>query len=99
SHHAGGDEARQCPGRVAPLTLVRVRGYNRTPPMIQHTLRASRVLVGVVLVLVGIVLALPLVPGPGLLFVFAGLTVLGGEFEWARRLSDRMRRTFHRATG
>ena len=67
--------------------------------MIQHTLRASRVVAGVVLVLVGIVLALPLVPGPGLLCMFAGLTVLSGEFEWARRLRDRMRDTFHRATG
>ncbi len=67
--------------------------------MIQHTLRASRVVAGVVLVLVGIVLSLPFVPGPGLLFVFGGLTVLGGEFAWARRLSERMREAFHRATG
>lgn len=66
--------------------------------MIQHTLRASRVVIGVVLVLVGIVLSLPFVPGPGLVLVFGGLTVLGGEFEWARRLRDRMREAFHRVT-
>jgi putative transmembrane protein PGPGW len=67
--------------------------------VLRHTVRVSRVAVGAVLVLVGIVLALPLVPGPGLLFIFGGLGVLGGEFEWARRLHERMHRTFRRATG
>ena len=67
--------------------------------MIQHTLRASRVAVGAVLVVVGVVLALPFVPGPGLLLIFGGLTVLSGEFDWARRLRDRLRDSFHRATG
>ena len=67
--------------------------------MLQHTIRASRILVGAGLVMVGIVLALPGVPGPGLLIVFAGLGVLGGEFDWARRLRERMLATFRRATG
>ena len=66
--------------------------------MIHHTLRASRIAIGAALVVIGIVLSLPLVPGPGLLVVFGGLTVLSGEFEWARRLRDRMRAAFHRAT-
>lgn len=67
--------------------------------MIQHTLRASRVAIGLVLVLVGAVLSLPLVPGPGLLCIFVGLTVLSGEFEWARRLRDRMHALVRRVTG
>jgi hypothetical protein len=67
--------------------------------MLQHTIRASRILAGVVLVLVGLVLALPGVPGPGLLVVFAGLGVLGGEFESARRLRDWMLTTFRRVSG
>ena len=67
--------------------------------MIQHTLRASRIAGGIVLVLVGGVLSLPLVPGPGLLIAFGGLTVLSGEFEWARRLRDRMLAPLHRLTG
>lgn len=67
--------------------------------MIQHTLRASRIAIGVALLLAGGVMALPLVPGPGLLVMFGGLTVLGGEFAWARRLRDRMGTTFQRATG
>ena len=58
--------------------------------MLRHTIRASRVVIGIALVLVGIVLALPLVPGPGLLVIFGGLTVLSAEFVWARRLRDRL---------
>ena len=54
--------------------------------MIKHTLRAGRVVIGVVLLVVGAILALPLVPGPGLPLMFIGLTALSYEFEWARRL-------------
>lgn len=67
--------------------------------MLQHTIRASRILAGGVLVLIGVVLALPGIPGPGLLVIFAGLGVLGGEFEWARRLRERMLQAFRRLTG
>ncbi|HUE29247.1 MAG TPA: PGPGW domain-containing protein [Verrucomicrobiae bacterium] len=67
--------------------------------MLQHTIRASRVVVGLALVLAGLVLALPGVPGPGLLVVFVGLTVLSAEFEWARRLRDRLHGMLRRGTG
>jgi hypothetical protein len=67
--------------------------------MLHHTIRASRILAGVVLVLIGIVLALPGIPGPGLLVIFGGLGVLGGEFESARRLRDWMTATFRRLAG
>jgi uncharacterized protein (TIGR02611 family) len=67
--------------------------------MLQHTIRASRVVLGLAIVLVGLVLALPGVPGPGLLVMFVGLTVLSTEFEWARRLRDRLHELFRRATG
>ena len=60
--------------------------------MLRHTIRASRVVLGIVLVLIGLVLSLPLVPGPGVLVMFVGVTVLSAEFEWARRLRDWMRR-------
>jgi uncharacterized protein (TIGR02611 family) len=67
--------------------------------MLRHTIRASRLVLGLALVLVGIILALPLVPGPGLLVIFVGLTVLSTEFEWARRLRDWFHVTFRRALG
>ena len=64
--------------------------------MLRHTIRASRVAIGIVLVLVGVVLALPLVPGPGIPVIIVGLTVLSAEFEWARRLRDWIHLTFRR---
>jgi uncharacterized protein (TIGR02611 family) len=67
--------------------------------MLRHTIRGGRIVVGLLLILIGIVLALPGVPGPGLLVVFGGLTVLGAEFEWARRLREWMLMTVRRATG
>ena len=66
--------------------------------MLHHTKRVARVIVGLVLVALGVVLALPGVPGPGLLVVLGGLTVLSGEFDWARRARDGMRETFKRVT-
>jgi uncharacterized protein (TIGR02611 family) len=65
--------------------------------MLRQTIRASRVVVGLVLVCVGAILALPLVPGPGVLVMLVGLTVLSGEFEWARRLRNWVQVTFRRA--
>jgi uncharacterized membrane protein HdeD (DUF308 family) len=64
--------------------------------VLRHTLRASRIAVGVVLLVAGLLLSLPLVPGPGVLLIVGGLTVLSGEFEWARRLRGRLRDAFHR---
>ena len=65
--------------------------------MVRHTLRASRLVVGFALLAVGAVLALPLVPGPGLLVMFVGLGFLSAEFVWARRLRDWFHATFRRA--
>jgi len=56
--------------------------------MIKHTVRLGRFVLGLVLLLAGAVLSLPLVPGPGLLLVVLGLGFLSHEFEWARRLRD-----------
>lgn len=43
--------------------------------------RIIRILAGMALILIGI--ALLVLPGPGLLTIFAGLTLMAGEFEWA----------------
>jgi hypothetical protein len=56
--------------------------------MLQATIRIGRVLVGLVLMLVGGVLSLPGIPGPGILLVIGGLTLLGREFHWARRANE-----------
>ncbi len=75
------------------------RGLHSRRSMLQHTIRASRLVLGLALVLAGVVLAIPGIPGPGLLVMFVGLTVLSTEFEWARRLRDRLRAMFRRGTG
>lgn len=64
--------------------------------MIKHTVRLGRIVTGVILLLVGGVLSLPLVPGPGLLLVVIGLGFLSHEFEWARRLRDWAHAEFER---
>jgi hypothetical protein len=56
--------------------------------MLHVTLRAGRVIVGLVLMLGGAVLSVPGIPGPGLLLVVGGLALLGREFHWARRANE-----------
>ena len=41
---------------------------------------------GTVLVVAGLLLSLPMVPGPGLALALLGLALLATEFEWAKRL-------------
>jgi hypothetical protein len=79
------------------LTLRRPRAGIRG--VLGHTVRAARVVAGGLLLAVGTVLAIPGVPGPGILLMVAGLGVLGGEFEWAERLNLRLRSSLHRLWG
>jgi hypothetical protein len=46
---------------------------------------------GFTVLLVGLVLSIPLVPGPGFLVVLAGLAMLAVEFAWARHLLKRIK--------
>jgi uncharacterized protein (TIGR02611 family) len=48
---------------------------------------------GALILLAGIILSLPLVPGPGLPLIAVGLAMLALEFAWAERL---LRRVAHR---
>lgn len=52
--------------------------------------KAGVTVLGWVLVIVGV--AALLLPGPGLLLLLAGLVVLSGEYEWAERRTDPVRR-------
>lgn len=51
--------------------------------LLRGAYRSGVLVVGVLVVLVGIVL-LPL-PGPGMLVIVLGVTILASEFGWARR--------------
>lgn len=55
----------------------------------RHVKRATLVVVGGVLILIGV--ALLVLPGPGLLFVLAGLWVLASEFPAVERYVDPVR--------
>ena len=58
--------------------------------------RAIVSVAGFGLIIFGLVLSIPGIPGPGLLVVFLGLLVLASEFHWARRLIESLRRRFPR---
>ena len=60
--------------------------------------RIARVTVGIVLLLVGAILSLPFVPGPGIICIIVGLEFVSHEFEWAKRLRTWLHREFHRLT-
>jgi uncharacterized protein (TIGR02611 family) len=47
--------------------------------------------IGSTVILLGIVLSLPLVPGPGFVAILAGLAILATEFVWARTLLRKVR--------
>jgi uncharacterized protein (TIGR02611 family) len=53
--------------------------------MLHVTLKYVRIFVGLAVLLVGIVLALPFVPGPGILLIIVGLVILSDHFVWAKR--------------
>ena len=58
--------------------------------LIQNGKRIGRISAGVMLLIAGIILAIPGVPGPGLLVIFAGLSVLAIDFVWAHRLKKQI---------
>ena len=67
--------------------------------MLHRTFRAGRVVVGGLMLAGGAVMAIPLVPGPGLVVFLGGLALLSHEFEWARRLRERLHALGRRVTG
>jgi uncharacterized protein (TIGR02611 family) len=60
----------------------------RREMLMKNLLVVAKCIAGGALIVVGIVL-IPL-PGPGTPLIVAGLAVLGTEFEWAARLSERI---------
>jgi uncharacterized protein (TIGR02611 family) len=58
-----------------------------------HVKRVIRITAGIVVVLAGVFLAIPGVPGPGFLIIFAGLSILAVDFVWAHRLKTKMKET------
>jgi uncharacterized protein (TIGR02611 family) len=53
--------------------------------------RWARIVMGFTVILFGLLLAIPGVPGPGFLVVIAGLAILATEYVWARRYLNRIK--------
>jgi len=58
---------------------------------VHHAKRVLRITGGVLLLIIGVVLMVPGVPGPGLLLIFLGLSVLAVDFVWAHRAKTYMK--------
>jgi drug/metabolite transporter (DMT)-like permease len=50
-----------------------------------------RIVCGFLLLFTGAVLALPGVPGPGIVFILLGLLILSDHFVWANKLLQRVK--------
>ena len=57
----------------------------------RHARRVVVFVVGISVVVVGLIMFIPLVPGPGFLVIPIGLAILAIEFEWARRALRRVK--------
>ena len=58
--------------------------------VVHHAKRAIRIATGVVVVIAGLIMSIPGVPGPGLVVAFAGLSILAIDFVWAHRLKTKL---------
>lgn len=61
--------------------------------LVHHAKRVARITAGLGVVMAGLIMAIPGVPGPGLLVIFAGLSILAVDFVWAHRLKTKMKDT------
>ena len=55
--------------------------------------RICRIVSGIALLLVGLFLSLPGIPGPGIVLIFVGFGVLSRDFQWAKRWHLRLKDT------
>ncbi len=66
-------------------------------PGMRKTLRTTaRVVLGFFLLIAGLILSIPGVPGPGIAVILLGLIVLAEHFHWARRILDWTKQKFAR---
>jgi len=70
--------------------IERVRHRREQHKQRSRAYRIAFGIAGFVVLLAGIVLSLPFVPGPGVLLIAIGLGMLALEFAWAERLLERI---------
>ncbi|NOT53759.1 MAG: hypothetical protein HOP18_04060 [Deltaproteobacteria bacterium] len=57
--------------------------------------RLLRIMTGFILLIAGLILSIPLVPGPGFLLVILALGVLSFDFQWAERIRLYLHNKWH----
>jgi uncharacterized protein (TIGR02611 family) len=81
-------EPRRPLSSVSDIGTFHARGdvnVTRQKPSVAHrTRRIVLSVIGIVLVIIGLILAAPLVPGPGFLVIIAGLALLSTQYDWAQ---------------
>jgi uncharacterized protein (TIGR02611 family) len=53
--------------------------------------RLCRIIFGIAMLIVGVVLSLPGIPGPGIVLVVLGFGILSHHFHWAEKIHRRMK--------
>ncbi|SRR6266508_6631225 len=81
--------AEKAPARRGRM-IERVRDRKHHHKQRGRTYRIAFGIAGFTVLLAGVVLSLPFVPGPGLLLIAIGLGMLALEFAWAERLLERV---------
>jgi len=82
----------------APSRFRRVHERLHRHPVTGLITKIVITVVGCVVILAGIVLSGPGIPGPGFLVIIVGLAILATEWEWADRLVTWAREKFEEAT-
>jgi uncharacterized protein (TIGR02611 family) len=85
------DERPESPADDPPGFYKRLHARLHAHPVTSLFTKLVITVVGTLVVLVGIVLSGPGVPGPGLVVIVFGLAILSTEWEWADRLLKRAR--------
>lgn len=59
--------------------------------------RLVRMTLGLALLIAGVFLSLPGIPGPGIVLVVLSLGILSADFIWAKKLHGRLKHLWHKA--
>jgi uncharacterized protein (TIGR02611 family) len=73
-----------------PELLIKLRERKERHKQRNILQRIAIVLLGILIVIAGVIMSAPGVPGPGIVTILFGLGFLALEFDWAERLMERV---------
>ncbi|MEY4348377.1 MAG: hypothetical protein RIS43_796 [Actinomycetota bacterium] len=73
---------------------LRLQSWARRRPATHAVWRAAVLILGIATMVLGLLLSLPGIPGPGILIFFFGLVILSSEFAWAHRVREPLEKFF-----